>query len=265
MDLPPTKGRVRVVSSVGTFHINLFPVHAPKACRNFLGLCLRHYYDGCPVWRVIKDQFLQTGDPTGEGTGGIAFEDPIETEPHPRLKFKAAGLVCTAGEDNMHESQFMITLGAMKSLQGRQTIFGVVSPESIGVLQAMSSVDVDDDGRPANPPVILSIDVVDNPMPELGAAGLDAELKEDVAEPDAEAQDSVVVRITGQVDVDFAAIEPLAKRRRHKRKKVVLPQPEEEKPAPEAVEGGNETTPADPVVPKAKTKLGRLKRLTAKK
>ena len=32
----------------------LYHKHAPKACRNFLELSRRHYYDGTKLHRVIK-------------------------------------------------------------------------------------------------------------------------------------------------------------------------------------------------------------------
>ena len=47
------------------------------------------YYDGCIFHRIMKDYLVQTGDPTGTGTGGLSAYDgkPFKDEFHSRLKF----------------------------------------------------------------------------------------------------------------------------------------------------------------------------------
>ena len=66
---PPTAGKVVLVTSLGEIEIELWSKEAPKACRNFVQLCLERYYDGTIFHRVIKDFMIQGGDPTGTGAG----------------------------------------------------------------------------------------------------------------------------------------------------------------------------------------------------
>ena len=66
---PPTVGKVVLVTSVGDVELELWSKEAPKACRNFVQLCLEGYYNDVIFHRVIKDFMVQTGDPTGTGTG----------------------------------------------------------------------------------------------------------------------------------------------------------------------------------------------------
>ena len=65
---PATQGKVILVTTVGDIEIELWPKETPKACRNFVQLCLEKYYDDTIFHRVIKDFIIQAGDPTGTGT-----------------------------------------------------------------------------------------------------------------------------------------------------------------------------------------------------
>lgn len=66
---PPTAGKVVVHTTHGQLDIELWSKECPKACRNFVQLCLDGYYDGCTFHRIIPQFIVQTGDPTGTGTG----------------------------------------------------------------------------------------------------------------------------------------------------------------------------------------------------
>ena len=57
-------------TSVGDIDVELFSKEAPKACRNFIQLCLEGYYDGTIFHRVVPNFIVQGGDPTGTGEGG---------------------------------------------------------------------------------------------------------------------------------------------------------------------------------------------------
>jgi cyclophilin family peptidyl-prolyl cis-trans isomerase len=57
-------------TTVGEIEIELWSKEAPKACRNFVQLCLEGYYDGTIFHRIVKDFIAQGGDPTGTGEGG---------------------------------------------------------------------------------------------------------------------------------------------------------------------------------------------------
>ena len=58
------------MTTVGDIDVELWSKEAPRACRNFVQLCMEGYYDGSIFHRVVKDFIVQGGDPTGTGHGG---------------------------------------------------------------------------------------------------------------------------------------------------------------------------------------------------
>ena len=58
------------MTTVGDIDVELWSKEAPRACRNFIQLCMEGYYDGSIFHRVVKDFIVQGGDPTGTGHGG---------------------------------------------------------------------------------------------------------------------------------------------------------------------------------------------------
>ena len=66
---PPTSGKVLLETSVGDIEIELWSKEAPKACRNFVQLCMENYYNKTKFFRVVKDFIVQGGDPTNTGNG----------------------------------------------------------------------------------------------------------------------------------------------------------------------------------------------------
>jgi peptidyl-prolyl cis-trans isomerase SDCCAG10 len=66
---PPTLGKVLLQTTVGDIEVELWSRECPKACRNFVQLCLENYYNKTPFHRVVKDFIVQGGDPTGNGSG----------------------------------------------------------------------------------------------------------------------------------------------------------------------------------------------------
>ena len=51
---PPTSGKVILVTNFGNIDIELWTKEAPRACRNFIQLCLEGYYNNCVFFRIIK-------------------------------------------------------------------------------------------------------------------------------------------------------------------------------------------------------------------
>uniref|UniRef100_A0AC11EIK7 CWC27 spliceosome associated cyclophilin n=1 Tax=Ovis aries TaxID=9940 RepID=A0AC11EIK7_SHEEP len=125
---PPTNGKVLLKTTAGDIDIELWSKEAPKACRNFIQLCLEAYYDNTIFHRVVPGFIVQGGDPTGTGTGGESiYGVPFKDEFHSRLRFNRRGLVAMANagpHDN--GSQFFFTLGRADELNNKHTIFGKV-------------------------------------------------------------------------------------------------------------------------------------------
>ena len=158
----------------GDIRVTLFPLHAPKTVRNFVGLA-----DGSQEWtdprtgakgqgplytdvvfhRVIDGFMIQGGDPTGTGRGGPGYK--FADEFHGELQFDKPYLLAMANAGpGTNGSQFFITVGATPHLNRRHTIFGeVVDPESQKVVDAIATTAVDRNDRPTEPVVIESVTI----------------------------------------------------------------------------------------------------------
>ena len=145
---PPTEGKVLVTTSHGEIEIELWAKECPKACRNFVQLCLEGYYDGVIWHRVIKDFMIQTGDPTGTGRGGESvYGEPFKDELHSRIKFNHRGQVAMAnsGARDTNGSQFFITLERCDWIDRKHTIFGKVGGHTIYNALQIAEVEVEGD------------------------------------------------------------------------------------------------------------------------
>jgi peptidyl-prolyl cis-trans isomerase A (cyclophilin A) len=163
-----------VTTSLGTVRVKLFPDHAPKTVRNFVGLS-----DGSGEWtdprtgqqgegalyagtvfhRVIPGFMLQGGDPLGTGTGGPGYR--FGDEFHPELQFDRPYLLAMANAGpGTNGSQFFITVAKTPHLNRKHTIFGEVADQaSRDVVDAIAAVPTGPRDRPRTDVVISSIAV----------------------------------------------------------------------------------------------------------
>jgi peptidylprolyl isomerase len=113
----------------GTMVIELRADLAPKAVENFVTHSKNGYYNGLIFHRVIKDFMIQGGDPTGTGMGGESiWGKPFKDEFAPNAVFDKAGILAMANSGpNTNGSQFFITTVPTYWLNGRHTIFGLVT------------------------------------------------------------------------------------------------------------------------------------------
>lgn len=137
--------RVTIDTTKGKIVLELADADAPKTVANFKKLVGQKFYDGLKWHRVVKAPqpfVIQTGDPTGTGSGGstetiqleikCADGKTIEGEVAPAtcdpvLKHKkyAVGMARTQ-EPNTATSQFYITLSETPTLDGKYAVFGYV-------------------------------------------------------------------------------------------------------------------------------------------
>lgn len=165
---PQTEGKVVVRTTLGDLDVELWAKQAPKACRNFIQLCLEGYYDNTVFHRVIKKFIAQGGDPTGTGQGGeSSYGQPFEDEFHQRLRFTHRGLLAMAGSKGTNGSQFFITLDETPELRGKHTIFGKVTGDSKYNILKFNDLQMDENDRPEFPPKILGTDVLWNPFDDI--------------------------------------------------------------------------------------------------
>ena len=168
----------------GDIRLELFPNHAPKTVRNFVGLAT-----GTQAWkdprtgaestdplykdiifhRVIPGFMIQGGDPLGTGTGGPGYN--FDDEIHPELRFDAPYLLAMANAGQRRDpvtgkaggtngSQFFISVTPTPHLNGKHTIFGTVADdESRAVVDAIATTPTRGGDRPVEDVVITSITV----------------------------------------------------------------------------------------------------------
>ncbi|XP_023338706.1 peptidyl-prolyl cis-trans isomerase CWC27 homolog [Eurytemora carolleeae] len=166
---PPCEGKVCLETSVGDIDIELWSKECPKACRNFIQLCLEGYYDRTKFFRVVPDFIVQGGDPTNTGTGGESiWGKPFKDEFHSRLRMVRRGLLAmaNAGKDD-NGSQFFFTLAATKELQNKHTIFGKVAGDTIYNMIRLGEGHIEDGDRPKYPHKIIKTRVLINPFPDI--------------------------------------------------------------------------------------------------
>ena len=153
-----------VDTTLGTFKIQLFANEAPKTVNNFVFLSQQGFYDGVIFHRIIKTFMIQTGDPTGTGTGGPGYKFADELPPKHSYN---SGIVAMANAGpNTNGSQFFVCTGSdAKSLNNypNYTQFGKVV-DGMDVVQRIAAVPVGpgnpgENSRPVNPPVINKISI----------------------------------------------------------------------------------------------------------
>ncbi len=158
----------------GDIKLNLFPNHAPKTVRNFVGLTegtqewtnpntnslgVGGLYDGTKFHRVIAGFMLQGGDPLGTGTGGPGYK--FADEFHPELQFDRPYLLAMANAGpNTNGSQFFITTAPTAWLTHKHTIFGeVIDQPSRDIVDLIGGVATDGQDRPLDDVVVKSVTV----------------------------------------------------------------------------------------------------------
>lgn len=129
----------------------LYPKIAPISVDNFVKLANEKFYDGIIFHRVIEDFMIQTGDPTGTGTGGS--ENKIKGEfksngiDNPLSHKKGVLSMARANDKDSASSQFFITVADSTYLDGEYAAFGEVI-EGQDVADKISVVETDNMDKP---------------------------------------------------------------------------------------------------------------------
>jgi len=157
-------------TSLGTFTAQLEPKLAPKTVENFIGLAQgtkewkdpktgqmikgKPFYDGLIFHRVVEGTLIQSGDPTGEGTGGPGYVIPDEFTP--QLPHDRAGILSMGNRGpNSAGSQFFVILAALPELNRVHSAFGQVI-RGMDVVRKIASVKTKSE-KPVTPVLLKSV------------------------------------------------------------------------------------------------------------
>ena len=151
--------KIKIETTMGTIEADLFAKEAPKTVDNFVALTKKGFYNGIIFHRVIPGFMVQTGDPTGTGTGGPGYQ--FEDEFSPNLTHDKPGVISMANAGpNTNGSQFFITDAATPWLNRRHSIFGRVT-KGIDVVHAIASVPRDQMDKPLETVSMEKVSVVE--------------------------------------------------------------------------------------------------------
>src|SRR5581483_8003665 len=107
--IDPAKTYLATVHTArGDFTLKLDPKAAPVTVNNFVYLSQQHFYDGLTFHRVEPGFVVQGGDPAGNGTGGLGYKPPNETNPAP---WTAGSLGMASNAAGVSGCQFFVLLG----------------------------------------------------------------------------------------------------------------------------------------------------------
>jgi peptidyl-prolyl cis-trans isomerase A (cyclophilin A) len=163
-----------LTTTMGPVRLKLFPDHAPKTVRNFVGLADGSaewtdprtgkkadgpLYDGTVFHRVISGFMIQGGDPLGTGTGGPGYR--FQDEFHPELQFDRPYLLAMANAGpGTNGSQFFITVGPTPHLNRKHTIFGEVADQaSRDVVDRIATTPTGRMDRPSTDVVVERVEI----------------------------------------------------------------------------------------------------------
>ncbi|MFT5820541.1 MAG: cyclophilin family peptidyl-prolyl cis-trans isomerase [Crocinitomix sp.] len=162
-------------TSMGNFMIEIREDLVPITGNNFLDLVADEFYDDIIFHRVIDDFMVQSGDPTGTGSGGPGYT--IADEFHPDLDNAQMTIAMANSGPDSGGSQFFISLVDnlyldydVAPLEYAHAVFGIVT-EGFEIVQDIGGVSTNISDRPISNVVIDSIRVTDDFI----AAGIVAE------------------------------------------------------------------------------------------
>jgi len=138
----------------------LLASEAPITTNNFVFLSTEAFYDGVPFHRIISGFMVQSGDPTGTGSGGPGYTFQDETVTRDYLRGTLA--MANAGPDT-NGSQFFI-VHRDTSLPKQYTIFGILT-DGFDVLDRIAETPVTSGAfgevsKPITPALIQRIEIL---------------------------------------------------------------------------------------------------------
>lgn len=151
----------RITTNQGEIVVDLFESEVPATVNSFAFLANEGFYTNVPFHRIISGFMVQSGDPTGTGSGGPGYR--FEDEPFTRDYVRGTLAMANAGP-NTNGSQFFITHADLTGkLDKNYTIFGEVT-QGMDVVDAIAATPVQPNSRnepsqPTEPVFIESVEI----------------------------------------------------------------------------------------------------------
>ena len=145
-------------TNAGAIELELHDADAPKTVENFRKLAADGFYDGLVFHRVIKDFMIQGGCPEGTGTGGPGYQ--FEDEFNQHKVARGALAMANAGPNTNGSQFFIVTTEAAPWLDGKHTVFGVVTA-GMDAVDAIEATETGPGDAPVEPQVIERIELSD--------------------------------------------------------------------------------------------------------
>ncbi|MHC4845133.1 MAG: peptidylprolyl isomerase [Planctomycetota bacterium] len=147
---------VELSTSEGSMLLELYPSLAPSHVDAFTARAGTGDYDGLSFHRVVPGYLVQTGDPTGIGTG--TDDGPtLALEPNELSHRRGTLSMARLGHPDTAGSQFFICHGDAAHLDGKYTAFGRMI-SGYETLDAIASAPVDGE-RPIDPVSLQTVTV----------------------------------------------------------------------------------------------------------
>jgi cyclophilin family peptidyl-prolyl cis-trans isomerase len=172
---PEPSGPTAIIeTTMGTLSCRLFTKESPIATGVFMGLAdgtkewtnpvtkqVQHgkrFYDGMIFDRVVPGFVIQTGDFTGDISGGTDIGFRFKNERYPGLEYDRPGRLAFGNNGpNTNNSEIFITEKPVPRLNGGFTIIGQCDEASVKLVEKIARVPRDKADRPVEPVKIVRI------------------------------------------------------------------------------------------------------------
>lgn len=150
-------------TTAGTMRFELLPSRAFKAVNNFVFLSRYHFYDGLDFHRVLKDAFVQTGEPVAKGVTGPGYFFRDDGLPLSGAEYVVGSLLFAHERPNENGSQILIVSGPQgATLQPAFPLFGKLT-KGMEVLERINATGTGMIDKPSTRYAVISIDVNELP------------------------------------------------------------------------------------------------------
>ena len=155
---PGTTYAATVVTSEGTFVMDLDPSLDEASVNNFVFLAGYHFFDGLNFHRVVPGFVIQGGDPSGDGSGGPGYTFTGGTPESSDVYTAGSVSMANSSGPSTNGSQWFVALDDISDqLQPNYSYFGNVV-EGMDVVEAIGALG-EGDGPPSREVTIEEITV----------------------------------------------------------------------------------------------------------